>query len=632
MIPPLTPVAANGSNRSGAKSLLLQTAGQLYPAREGETILEVMGQKWQTMELAADCGGKGVCGKCVVQAIPKEHLSPPGGEETGLLGEERIAQGLRLACQARIRADVTVEIPDRTSRGKVNLAKENLRGAFRAAPLVERHFFTLRRDADDTGEGARDLVSCLMPAGPDSSGKKLAITELQALADISRLAGSATEITLVQHRAKKVTAVLPGLRPKSLGVALDIGTTTVAAYLADLQQGKIIAAQAAANPQGRYGADVVSRIGYANEQADGLAILQGLLITRVNELIAGCLEIVGAAIDDVDEVVAVGNTTMQHIFTGLHPRSLGHWPYLPVVNGPLDIQAADLGLNLRRATNIHVFPVISGFVGGDTTAAILSQGLAKKSDLTLLIDIGTNGELVMGNRDSLWATSCATGPALEGAHIASGMSAIAGAIDQVRIKPGDLQVTCRTLGKGKPLGICGSGIIDALAEMRRVGILLTDGRIREGLPGVFSDETGVGRSFRLIAAQPETGQREIAITLADIRQVQLAKAALAAGIRLLQEKAGNREPESIVLTGAFGARFNWQNAVAIGMLPPPVAKTKIRVVENAAGLGAVMALLDRRKRAGAQKTAQRVDFLDLAQDPGFVSAFTEALDFPGKPV
>lgn len=620
--PPLAPMPEDGANISGAKSLLLQAAGQLYPAGEGETILEVMGPEGPT----ADCGGRGACGKCVVKAIPPENLFPPAGEEIRLLGEEAIGRGLRLACQARIKGDVTLEIPG--PGVMVSSAKENLRGAFPVAPLVERRFFTVRRDEENTGAGSRDLVSCLMPAGPDCDAKKPAITEATALADISRMDFGEAELTLVQHRVKGVTAVLPGRRPKSLGVALDIGTTTVAAYLADLRRGEILTSRAAANPQARYGADVISRISYANERDDGLLILQGLVVAQVNDLIAGCLGMVGAAPDDVDEVVAVGNTTMQHLFTGLHPRSLGLWPYLPVTGSPLDLRAADLGLNLRPATNVHVFPVISGFVGGDTVGAILSQGLARRREITLLIDIGTNGELVLGNRDGLWATSCATGPALEGAHIAAGMSATAGAIDRVSINPGDFRVTCRTIGGTAPRGICGSGIIDALAEMRRTGVLLAGGRLREGLPGVSADAKGIGRAFDLIAAPEGSDRKGIAITLTDIRQVQLAKAALAAGIRILQEKTGHLKPETIILTGAFGARFNWLNAVAIGMLPASAAKTKIKVVENAAGLGAVMALLDRGKRAAAERIARRARFLELASDPDFTAAFTEALDFP----
>ncbi len=615
-------MAEDDANISGAKTLLLQAAGQQYPARGGETILEVLG----SAGLAADCGGRGTCGKCVVKAVPQEHLSPPTGEERRRLGEEGTVRGLRLACQARIRGDVTVEIPD--PQAMLSPAKENLRGTFPVAPLVERFFFSVRRDAEHTGEMARDIVSCLTPNGPDCGQITPQITEAQALVDISRMDFPEADCTLVQHRVKGVTAVMPGRRPRSLGVALDIGTTTVAAYLVDLRRGKIIASRAAGNPQGRHGADVVSRISYINEREDGLATLQGLVVTQINSLISGCMEIAHACRDDVDEVVAVGNTTMQHIFTGLHPRSLGRWPYLPVAAFSLDMRAADLGLNLPAATNVHVFPVISGFVGGDTVAAILSQGLAKQRELALLIDIGTNGELVMGNRDALWATSCASGPALEGAHISSGMSAVAGAIDQVSINPGDLRVVCRTIGGETPQGICGSGIIDALAEMLRADVLQACGRIKEGVPGVFSDETGVGRAFNLVSAGEGPGQRGIAITLDDIRQIQLAKAALAAGIRILREKTGKEQPRKIILTGAFGARFNWRNAVAIGMLPAPAAKTKIRVVENAAGLGAVMALLDRRKRADAQRTARRTRFLELGSDPDFTAAFTESLGFP----
>ncbi|MDI6726080.1 MAG: ASKHA domain-containing protein [Smithellaceae bacterium] len=602
----------------------MRPAGRAYTARREATILEGIGPEG----IIADCGGRGLCGKCLVRATPPDNLSPPTPEELRLLGEERLGNDLRLACQARIRGDVTLETPSEIPASGVVSGKTDLTGRYPVNPQVERLILPAVDSLDKSGERHSDLLSYVTDHWSGLCGKKLTIREPAVIARLSRPGTPAGEVTLVNHRKRGVTALLTGRKPSSLGFALDLGTTTVAVYLVDLRQGEIVASRAAANPQGRYGADVISRITCINEREDGLTILQSLIIAEVNGLMAGCLQAAGAAREDVDEVVVVGNTAMQQIFAGLHPYGLGLHPYLPVTRAPREMRAGELGLELCDAVNIYIFPVIAGFIGGDTVGAILSQGLFTRKEVTLLIDIGTNGELVMGNRDGLWATSCATGPALEGAHISAGMPAMEGAIDQVRIDPAAYRVFCRTIGGVAPRGICGSGIVDALAEMYRVEILLPNGRIGGGLPGVSSDTSGIGRSFALTDTGGGSAGRGIGITLSDVRQVQLAKAALAAGIRFLQEKTANQAPELIILTGAFGARFNWRSAVAIGMLPRPSARTKIIAVENAAGLGAIVALLDRKKRNKAQKLAGKVRFLELANEPGFALAFTEALNFP----
>jgi len=315
----------------------------------------------------------------------------------------------------------------------------------------------------------------------------------------------------------------------------------------------------------------------------------------------------------------------------VHPHGLGYSPYLPVSCEPQNIQAEDTGLDLNPATNVFVFPIISGFVGGDTMGVILSERPHEREEVSLIVDIGTNGEVVLGNRNGLWATSCATGPALEGAHIACGMRAATGAIHRIRIDPRTYTADCDVLGNNgmeRARGLCGSGIIDAVAGMRRAGLLLSSGRIQEGLPGVLTDEKQIGRKFVLVPAGNSANGQEIAITLGDVRQIQLAKAALFVGIKLLMQTAGLDRFDRLVLTGAFGARFDWKNAVSIGMLPEIDARTKVKIVSNAAGRGAVMALLDRRQREKAVLQAKKVRFIELAEDPNFVMEFPTATLFP----
>jgi uncharacterized 2Fe-2S/4Fe-4S cluster protein (DUF4445 family) len=295
------------------------------------------------------------------------------------------------------------------------------------------------------------------------------------------------------------------------------------------------------------------------------------------------------------------------------------------------LRAADLGLDLSPGVNLYLFPVISGFVGGDTMGVILADKPHQRDKNCLLVDIGTNGEVVLGNRQGLWVTSCATGPALEGAQLSCGMRAVSGAIHRVDIDPSTHEFKCQILGdkaSTRPLGICGSGVIDAVAAMRRVGLLLPTGRFNEGMPGVLCDQKGIGRKVVLIPAERSGTGQDIVISLADIRQIQLAKAALAVGIEFLMRRTGIEELDRTVLTGAFGARFDWRNAVTIGMLPQAVLEGEVLPMDNLAGVGAIMALLDKKARLEAANLSERIRFLELAQEPDFATRFPESTTFP----
>ena len=419
----------------------------------------------------------------------------------------------------------------------------------------------------------------------------------------------------------------------ALGVAIDIGTTTLAIYLCDLQWGRILHSMAEANPQRRYGEDVISRITHTNDHPDGVDDLRSVIIEAVNKLIAQCLEITGSDREAIKKVTVVGNTTMQHLFAGLHPGKLGVWPFKPESCSAQHYKAGDLGLELNKNCPVYLFPVISGFVGGDTVGVMLSETPYLKDEISLIIDIGTNGEIVLGNRESIWVTSCATGPALEGAHVECGMRASPGAIEKVFIDPASYRVDYQTIGNDEsiyPKGLCGSGIIDAVAEMVKAGLILPSGRFCEGLPGVHEDENGIGREFVIVNSNNPSGRHRVVLTLSDVRQVQLAKSALSTGIKLLMKKAGIDTFDRLILTGAFGARFNWRNAVSIGMLPEIAYQAEVSTVENAAGRGAVMALLDETFRDEIQVVAAKVHLLELAGDSGFAEEFILHTSFPPR--
>jgi len=621
---------ASQKNRGPSGHLIVfEPSGISCRAAQGTTLRDIaIAQK---IDLRAECAGKGQCGQCVVRVRPAGHLTPPTENELRVLGAEKLSTGFRLACQAGVKGRLTVWSAAPQARDIATAGKQRLGETFKTEPMVSRLFLSGRTASGSDDDTPPDFAEVLVLNAAEAYGYKLRFDDPEALRMLGRCQSSAYDLTLVNHRLKGVTAVWKGRSPRSLGIAMDIGTSTLAVYLCDFATGAVAAAGAAPNPQRRFGEDVISRIAFAVEKDSGLADLHGLVVAEINGLISMCLNDAKAAHQDIDELSVAGNPTMQQIFMNVHPRGLGTAPYLPVSRASKNLRAMDLGLNLDSAANAYVLPVMSGFVGGDTMGVVLSERPHESEAVSLIVDIGTNGELVLGNRHGLWATSCATGPAFEGGHISCGMPAAAGAVHRVKIDPQSGRTACEVLGREQNTtaqGICGSGIVDAAAEMLRAGLLLPSGRLKEGMPGVVADENGIGRKFVLIPSPAGSKNREIAFTLKDIRQIQLAKAALFAGIQLLMSRAGITRFDRLILTGAFGARFNWKNAVRIGMLPPIAAQVEVKVVENAAGRGAVMALLDGGLRSRADELARKVKVLNLAEDPDFTAVFTSATLFP----
>ena len=593
----------------------------------GTTIADAAGKL--DIPLRLDCGGKGLCAQCRVMAAPAASLSPLTEPELDVFAPSEIKQSFRLACQAKIKAHLTVTLPQRVIDADEALDKGIAGDIYPTDPMVAR--IALPGKKIPTHLEGSDLTGVTVDRVSKATGRKVRFDDLDALRQLSEAGLDGQPLTIVHHDAKGATAVMSGHHQRSLGVAVDAGTTTLAAYLCDLSTGRLIARAASMNPQRRYGEDVISRIAFANAHDHGLATLNDRVMDAINHLIVRCLDQVEAVPAAIDEAVIVGNTTMERIIIGFHPRGLGVSPYLPVLRAAQDVKARELGLKISPGTNVHLFPVISGFVGGDTVSAGIADGILQRDDICLLVDIGTNGELLLGHGGQIWATSCATGPALEGAQISCGMRAVSGAIHKVDIAPGELRPRCRVIGEEHgmaPLGLCGSGIIDAIAAMRRAGILRPNGRFKEGLPGVIVDDEGIGRAFILVPQKESGTGEDIRIKLEDIRQFQLAKAALAAGIELLMGKAGVKQVARTVLTGSFGVKFDWQNAREIGMVPAAAFGGEVQSLDNLAGVGAVMALLDKNQRAAAARLAANTRVLELATDPEFTQRFAECTRFP----
>ncbi len=572
--------------------------------------------------IRSDCGQKGTCAKCCVVPDNPGHLSLPTSIEKKILTKDAAASSQRLACQAKITGPVTFTIPKDLAITEEVSGKTGIKGSFPVNAATTRYHISKEALNISGSEDIPGLSEKILSAVEKECNKPIGFDPALSLGDVSSNKLVSSGITAVLHEKKGITAVLEGLRQTSLGMAFDIGTTTIAGYLCHLKSGNIIASKAAINPQRPFGEDVISRIAAISEDEACLAKLQELVISAMNRLMDECLDIAGYAKEDIDEITVVGNTTMEHIFANLNPKSIGVYPYVPMTYQSMLPAASELDMNLSAATPCYIFPVISGFLGGDILSALLADQSFNRKDTTLIIDIGTNGELLLHSEKGIWATSCATGPALEGAQISCGMRAAKGAINEVFVDEKDTnKLIFKTIGNKKPIGICGSGIIDALAAMRKAGITKENGTFNLDVSGVEIDKNNVGKSFKI----PKT---RLHITLKDVRQVQLAKAALFVGIESLLKNAGIEKVDRTILTGAFGATFNWKNARDIGMLPPSILNGKVKSAQNLAGQGAIMALLDKHQRTKIEAVAKKIIFLDLAAEPDFTMKFSNATQFP----
>ena len=414
------------------------------------------------------------------------------------------------------------------------------------------------------------------------------------------------------------------------GLAVDLGTTTIAGYLCDLRTGEILTSSATINPQRRYGDDVISRINYAGKGENNLKKLQGLALDAISYLADSCLREIKASRDDLYGFTIAGNTTMEHILAGLDVSGLGRTPFKPATLSEIKLKTDDLGLDFTPGTGFTILPIIAAFIGGDTLACVLADKPYKRDEMTLIVDLGTNGELVLGNRDGMWSTSCATGPALEGAQLSCGMRATLGAISACSIDQDSCQFSYTTIGENNqepPLGFCGSGILDLVATMIRTGAVKAGGNFNKDFPGFTADgDNGVAKMV-LLPEENNPAHVEIFVSQHDIRQVQLAKAAVITGIRFLMEKAGIEKIDRTILTGAFGNAFDWKSAVTIGMLPDEDTLGKVISRDNLAGEGAVMALLDKDARKEAEVIKHETQYMNLAEQPEFMERFVENTGF-----
>lgn len=566
--------------------------------------------------LAAVCGGVGTCGRCRVQVLSGQ-VSPPTPAELDLLDADDLAAGYRLACQTEVRSDLKVHVPPASLTAPQRLQVEGRELPVAPAPPVNAHAVRLSAPSRTDIRSDEARLRAALPA-PDLP---VDVAVLRQMPGVLRANDWAATIGL--REGDGVVSIHP---PDTalLGLAVDLGTTKIAGYLVELASGQTLATAGVMNPQIAYGEDVMARIGYAMESPAQAAELQRVAVQALSDLARDLCAQVERAPEDVVEAVVVGNTAMHHLFVGLPVRQLGLAPYLPAVSEALDVKARDVGLEIAPGGYVHLLPNIAGFVGADHVAMLLATGIYDADHVVLGLDIGTNTEVALRAGERLITCSTASGPAFEGAHIRDGMRAAAGAIERVQLI-GD-RVEYQTIGSVPPVGLCGSGILDAIAALRLAGVLDSRGALVSH-PRVRRGENGP--EFVIVEAA-ETGHgRDLVLTRRDVGEIQLAKGAMRAGMNILLKEAGLSEDDvdEIVIAGAFGTYIDVRSAVAIGMFPP-LPERRFHQVGNAAGMGARMALVSTEQRALAARIARRAEYVELTNVPSFMEEFARAMVLP----
>lgn len=578
--------------------------GREITARPDETLLE--SARRGGVRIVGACGGRGTCGSCVVQLRAGQVEPAPGGSfESRDPGGQRALR----ACQIRATADCEIDIAPRSLAPVVRTEVDSADAAGGPLdPCVRR--LTVAVPAATLATPTAD-ADRLLAALPDGEGLTLDLAALRALPAASR-AGALS----VALRGREIIACAAAGAPL-LGLAIDLGTTNAAGFLVDLADGRRLASLGIENPQAAWGADLISRINHARDPASAEE-LRRAAVTGINALAQDLCRAVGAAPADILDVALCGNTAMQHLVAGLPVAALGKVPFVGALRDAADLRARDLGIAVAPGAYVHLAPCIGGFVGGDHVAAVLAtEARWSGARTSLVMDIGTNTEISLIHDGRIASASCPSGPALEGGHISSGMRAASGAIEHVRLEPDGFAL--QVIDDAEPVGLCGSGVLDALATLYQAGLLDARGRIRRGHASVGGPD-----DRRAVTLAPG-----VELTQADIRAVQLAKAAIRAGTELLLARAGLEAQaiERFIIAGAFGAYIDVRSAVAIGLLPDLPAE-RFEQVGNAAGAGVRRLLVSRSARAHARSLARRCDYVELSTRPQFQKTFLNMIGFP----
>jgi len=578
--------------------------------------------------IRSDCNGDGTCGKCrVVIAEQGEGVGELTYSERDLLSEREIRQGYRLACQVYVQEDLVVKVPEESGLRIRQVQLTGLERKTRLNPGVKKVHVTIPEPTlSDVLPDAERLIRAVAH-GHEFPNLRLDPDLLPALPRILR--ECEWDVTAVFPASRQICALERGDTSSQLyGYAVDIGTSKLVGVLVDLSSGQTLNTIFVENPQLIFGEDIMSRMSYAMRARDNALQLRSSVLSAINQLLERSCVDARISPSQVYELVIVGNTAMHHFLLGLESRALALSPYVPTVKGALDLRAKDVGIIAHPHANVHVLPLIAGYVGADAVADVLASGIRESDELSLLLDIGTNTELFIGNRHSIVSCSCASGPAFEGAHIRHGMKAVYGAIERVRIEPTTLDLQYETVGGETPVGICGSGMLDAVAELLKCHVIDSKGRFQKNDHKRAVELSG-DRVFILAFGDETSSGNPIVITQKDIGEVQLAKAAIHAGCAVLMNRAGVNPSQlkRVYIAGSFGNYVNPWSAKLLGLIPE-VPVELIRFVGNTAIAGAKMCLMSLEERAEAKRIGEGVKYIELGADPNFSKEFAASMYLP----
>ena len=618
------------------------------------------------VDIDSVCGGRGLCGRCQIicaeGSFPKHQIDSDSSHLSAVCateikyGERKtpLANGRRLSCHTLLLDDVVIDVPPESQVHRQIVRKDAEYRDIHLDPATRLYYVQV--DEADMHVPKGDLQRLIEALEQEWELPHLACDNalLKTLQPV--LVKGKRAITVAVYNNQQIIALWPGFRDKAYGVAVDVGSTTIAAHLCDLSSGEVMASASLMNPQIRFGEDLMSRVSYVMMHPEGADEMTVVIREALNSLFAEVAEAINSTVEDILEITLVANPIMHHILLGISPVELGGAPFALTTDAAVEVPAAELELKINPGGRIYILPCIAGHVGADTAGMILSEEPQEQNQMTLLVDVGTNAEIVLGNRQRLLACSSPTGPAFEGAQISCGQRAATGAIERVRINPETLEPRFKVIGSDLwsdeegfsaaiehhgVTGICGSGIIEVVAEMYLAGIVTVDGIVDGELVNrthrmVQNDRTwsyllysplGDGSSYS--ASDSATDQPQMLITQNDIRQIQLAKAALYAGVKLLMDHIGTDKIERIRLAGAFGSHINVQHAMVLGLIPDCVLE-EVSSAGNAAGTGARIALLNRQSRDLIETLVKNIEKIETALEPKFQDYFVDAMAFPNK--
>lgn len=603
------------------------------------------------VDIDSVCGGRGICGRCQVLVsegeFPKhglvsklENLSPTSKVEAEYCASQPLADGRRLSCSAQVLGDVVIDVPSSSQVHKQVVRKEAEAHDVHLDPLIRLHYVEVQQpDMHDPSGDLRRLEDALEFEWrlTDLACDVIVLQQIQ-----KALRSGDWKVTVAVHAGKQIVAVWPGFREHAYGLAVDIGSTTIAAHLCHLASGEVVASAGLMNPQIRFGEDLMSRVSYVMMNPGGDKEMTAVVREALNTLAADVSAQAGITPQDILEATFVGNPIMHHLLLGIDPTELGGAPFALATDRAITLWAVEIDFAIHRNARIYVLPCIAGHVGADTAGVLLAERPDLSDQITLIVDVGTNAEIVLGNNQRLLACSSPTGPAFEGAQISCGQRAAPGAIERVRVDPITLEPRFKVIGcdlwsddagfasavgASGVTGVCGSGIIEVLAEMYLAGIIRHDGTIDGALvtrnPRIQED----GRTFSYELYPATDSKPALKIMQNDVRAIQLGKAALYAGVRLLMERLGIETVDRIRLAGAFGSHMDVKYAMVLGMIPD-CKLSNVSSAGNAAGTGARIALLDQRSRADIEQLVRRVEKIETAVEPRFQEFFVEAMAIP----